>query len=51
MYELRSYVDPETVYDNNTYTITSTYHGGPGNLTIYSTHPTPSNNPQNPIEY
>lgn len=51
MYELRSYVDPETAYDNNAYTITSTYHGGSGDLTIYSTHPTPSNDPQNPIEY
>ena len=51
IHKLRSYVDPETAYDNNTYTITSTYHGGSGDLTIYSTHPIPSNNPQNPIEY
>ena len=51
IHELRSYVDPETAYDNNAYTITSTYHGGSGDLTIYSTHPTPSNDPQNPIEY
>ena len=51
IHELRSYVDPETAYDNNAYTITSTYHGGSGDLTIYSTHPAPSNNPQNPIEY
>ena len=51
MHKLRSYVDPGTAYDNNAYTITSTYHGGSGDLTIYSTHPTPSNNPQNPIEY
>ena len=51
IYKLRSYVDPEITYDNNAYTITSTYHGGTGDLTIYSTHPTLSNDPQNPIEY
>lgn len=51
IHELRSYVDPETAYDNNAYTITSTYHGGSGDLTIYTTHPTPSNDPQNPVEY
>ena len=50
MHEFRSYVDPETAYDNNAYTITSTYHGGLGDLMIYSTHLTPSNNPQNLIE-
>ena len=32
IHELRSYVDPETAYDNNAYTITSTYHGGTGAL-------------------
>ena len=51
IYQLRSYINPETPFDNNAYTITSTYHGGSGILTIYSTHPTLSNNPQNPIEY
>ena len=51
IHELRSYVDPETAYDNNAYTITSTYYDGSGDLTIYSTHPTPFNDPQNPIEY
>ena len=51
VHKLRSYVDPETLHDNKAYTITSTYHGGTGDLTIYSTHPTPSNDPQNPIEY
>ena len=51
VHELRLYVDPETAYDNNAYTITSTYHGGSGDLTIYCTHPTPSNDPKNPIEY
>ena len=51
VHELRSYVGQETLFDNNAYTITSTYHGGTGDLTIYSTHPTPSNDPLNPIEY
>lgn len=51
VHELRSYIDGGKSYDNNAYTITSTYHGGTGDLTIYSTHPTPSNDPQNPIEY
>lgn len=51
VHELRSYVDAETLHDNNAYTITSTYLGRTGNLTIYSTHPTPSNDLQNPIEY
>ncbi|KAK3171022.1 hypothetical protein OEA41_003106 [Lepraria neglecta] len=51
VHELRSYVGQETPFDNKAYTITSTYHGGTGDLTIYSTHPTPSNDPQNPIEY
>ena len=51
MHELWSYAGQETPFDNNAYTITSTYHGGTGDLTIYSTHPTPSNDPQNSIEY
>ncbi|KAL9125422.1 MAG: hypothetical protein Q9217_005379, partial [Psora testacea] len=51
IHELRSYVDPETAYDNNAYTITSTYHGGSGDLTIYKTHPTLSNDAQNLTEY
>ena len=51
VHELRSYVDPETAYDNNAYTITSTYHGGSGDLTIYTTHPTLSNDAQNLTEY
>ena len=51
IHELRSYVDPETAYDNNAYTITSTYHGGSGDLTIYTTHPTLSTNAQNLTDY
>ena len=51
MYKLRSYVNLGTAYDNNAYTITSTYYSSSGDLTIYSTYPTLSNNPQNLIEY
>lgn len=51
VHELRSYIDGKTLYDDNAYTITSTYHGDTGDLTIYSMHPTSSKDPQNPIEY
>ena len=51
MLELSSYVDPGTVQYNIAHTITSTYHGGTGDLTIYSTHANQSNNPQHPTEY
>lgn len=51
VHELRSRIDPETAFDNNAYTITSTYHGGAGVLSIYTTHTTPSNNAEGPIEY
>ena len=51
MLKLSSYTDPETVHYNIAHTITSTYHGGTGDLTIYSTHANQSNNPQHPIEY
>lgn len=50
IHELRSYVDPETAFDNNAYTIASTYHPS-GLLTMYTTHPVKSTNPKNPIEY
>ena len=45
VYKLRLYVNLKTTYDNNIYTITSTYYSGSGNFTIYSTYPTLSNNP------
>ena len=48
---LRSYIHPETAYDNNAYTITSTYHGGSGTLTMYTTHPAPSKDPKTSTEY
>ena len=51
IHELRLYVDPETAYDNNAYTITSTYHGGTGTLAMYTTHPTLSKSPIKSTEY
>lgn len=39
VHELRSYVGQETLFDNNAYTITSTYHHN-GLLTLYTIHPT-----------
>ncbi len=51
IHELRSYVNPGTAYDNNAYTITSTYHGGSGTLTVYTTHPTLSKDAKQPTEY
>jgi len=50
MHELRSYVGQETLYDNNAYTITSTYHHS-GLLTMYTTHPTLSKDTKRPTEY
>ena len=51
IHELGSYVDLETAYEKNAYTITSTYHGGSGDLTIYTTYPTLSTDAQNPTDY
>ena len=51
IYELRSYVDLETAYDNNAYTISATYHGGSGALKLYTTHCTPSTNPNRDYEF
>lgn len=47
IHELRSYVDGEHSYDNNAYTITSTYDGGSGVLKLYTMHPTPSTDQEN----
>ena len=49
VHELRSYIGQETLFDNNAYTITSTYHNGL--LTMYTIHPTASESPTNPTEY
>ena len=43
--------DPETAYDNSAYTITSTYHGGSGTLTMHTTHPYPSKDSKISTEY
>ena len=51
IHELRAYISQEMLLNNNTYTVTSTYYSGTSDLTIYSTHPTLSNDPQNPIKY
>lgn len=37
MHSLQSYQQEKSFYDNNAYTITSTYHGG--QLKLYTTHP------------
>ena len=50
VHELRSYVGQETLFDNNAYTITSTYHHN-GLLTLYTIHPTLSEGSTNPTEY
>ena len=42
IYKLRLYVDLETTYDNNAYTITSTYYNNTEVLKLYSTHLTSS---------
>ena len=48
IHTLRSHVDSKTAYDKRAYT---TYHGGSGDLKIYTTHPTLSNVPQDPVHY
>ena len=50
VHKLRSYIGQETPFDNKAYTITSTYHHS-GLLSMYTTHPTASKSPTNPIEY
>ncbi|SLM36805.1 hypothetical protein LPUS_06491 [Lasallia pustulata] len=49
MHELQSYGQDETVYDNNAYTLTSTYHDG--QLKMYTTHITPPAGPGQLPEY
>ncbi|KAI9670795.1 MAG: hypothetical protein M1817_003906 [Caeruleum heppii] len=53
MHSLRTYgaEDHEEAYDNNAYTITSTYHSGSGTLQLYATHPTQAANPESGPEY
>jgi hypothetical protein len=49
MPQLQSYRQPEPVYDNNAYTITSTFDGE--QLQMYTTHPTAPTNPGGQPEY
>ncbi|EDN02276.1 predicted protein [Histoplasma mississippiense (nom. inval.)] len=49
MHSLRSYEEDESTYDNNTYTLTSTYHGG--QLKLYTTHLTKPSGPDYRPEY
>ena len=44
VYKLRLYVNLETTYDNNAYTITLTYYSDFDNLTIYTLYSILSNN-------
>lgn len=49
MHSLQSYGQHEPVYDNNAYTITSTYHGGV--LKMYTSHLTQPTRPRGQPEY
>jgi hypothetical protein len=49
IHSLQSFGADETIYDGNAYTITSTYHGG--QLKMYTTHPTKSQNPHRVSDY
>jgi hypothetical protein len=49
IHSLQSFGTSEPVYDNNAYTIASTYHGG--TLKMYTTHPTESQNPHRQSDY
>ncbi|MCJ1270937.1 hypothetical protein MMC22_010835 [Lobaria immixta] len=45
VHELRSYIGVERLYDNNSYTISSSYQSGSGTLRLDTIHPTPSTKP------
>jgi hypothetical protein len=49
MQRLQSYEQPEPVYDNNAYTITSSFDGE--HFHMYTTHPTKPTNPRGRPEY
>lgn len=49
--ELRSYIDGQASYDNNAYTITTTYHGGTGTLDVYTSHPVASTSSERITEF
>lgn len=50
IHELWSYIDSKTTFDNNAYTIASTYHSSEL-LIMYTTHSVKSTNSKNSIEY
>ena len=51
IHELRSYIGQEMLFDNNAYTVTSTYHGGSGALKLYTTHCTRSTDSNRDYEF
>ena len=51
VHELRSYIGAERLYDNNSYTISSSYHGATGSLRLDTIHPTPSTKPNRKYEF
>ena len=51
MHSLQNYGTPETKYDGNAYSYSSTYHNGTGTLQLYGTHPTKPKNAGAPPEY
>lgn len=51
MHSLQNYGAAKPLYDNNAYTVTSTYHGGLGLLKMYATHPTEPKSPGGKPEY
>lgn len=51
IHELRLYVDLGTTYNNNAYTITSTYYGGSKTLIVYTIHPILFKDIKQSIEY
>ncbi len=51
MHTLQNYGTAAPVYDNNAYTISSTYHPGTGTLQMYATHPAPPASPGGETQY
>jgi hypothetical protein len=49
MHPLQSYGKKDLAYDNNAYTITSTYHDG--TLKLYTVYPVPSTDPKRSTDY
>lgn len=49
IHSLQMYREPRPVYDNNAYTITSTYHDG--YIRMWATHPAAPSNPGEPPNY